>query len=281
MNAKELYKKLDHDFELDLCKDDWRMDFNEYISDNFKKRHMGVLLDNSKEIKTVYTAVFPSDKVLKEILESGENNILLFTHHPMIWDIRKAPKIFSNINCNLLPILKIRRISIYTLHVPLDKNGTYSTTMNLANALEIKPEGEFFEYFGVKVGIYGTTELDTPEELTEKLSSVIGHKAKLWKYGLDEIKNHKVALAAGGGNMVEIIKEVVDLNINTYVTGITVLNDFSRNVHEFEKENGINLIGGTHYSTEKFACMAMCNYFINVGLPCKFIEDHPVLEDIE
>ena len=57
MEAKKLYNKLDSDFELDLCKDDWtRMDFNDYVSDNFKTRYMGILLDNSEAVNFVYTA---------------------------------------------------------------------------------------------------------------------------------------------------------------------------------------------------------------------------------
>ncbi|MFW9867916.1 MAG: Nif3-like dinuclear metal center hexameric protein [Candidatus Thorarchaeota archaeon] len=281
MNAKTLYEKIDSDFELDKCSDDWKgIESNEYVSDNFKQRYMGILLDNTQEIESVYTAVFPSDKVLIKILDSGKENILLFTHHPMIWDIRK-PSIFQHISYDLLPQLKQNSISIYTIHVPLDKNGEYSTGTNLARALEIVIEGEFYEYFGVMVGVLGKTELNTPEELADKLSSIIGHKSKLWKYGSDEIINNRVTVVGGGGNNLEGIEEIVELGINTYVTGITVLNDFSRPVHDFEKEKGINLIGGTHYSTEKFACIAVCKYFKDFGLSCEFIEDDPVLEDLE
>lgn len=281
MKAKTLYRKLDKDFELDLCKDDWsHMDFNEYISDNFKKRYMGLLLDNSKEINSVYTTVFPSDHILNKIIENKKKDILLVTHHPMIWDIRKTP-VFQDINKKMLMKLKERRISIYTIHVPLDKNGEYSTTISLAKALGIISEGEFYEYYGVMVGIYGKTNLHTPEELADKLSSKVGHKTKLWKYGSDEIQDQNVALIAGGGNEIDIIQEIIDLGINTYVTGITAINEYSQKTHEFEKEKGINLIGGTHYSTEKFACIALCKYFEELNLSCEFIEDHPVMEDIE
>ena len=160
MKAEKLYKQLDFDFELDSCKDDWAaMDYNEFISENFKNRYMGILLDNSEEIDSVYTAVFPSNNVLNEILELNKENILLFTHHPMIWDIRNTP-VFQNIDREILLKLKHKKISIYTLHVPLDKNGKYGTTSNLAKALEITPEGEFYEYFGVRVGVIGRTELN-------------------------------------------------------------------------------------------------------------------------
>ena len=62
---------------------------------------------------------------------------------------------------------------------------------------------------------------------------------------------------------------------------MTVLYDFSREVHEFEKEKGINLLGGTHYSTEKFACMALVEYFEQLGLLCEFIEGRYYMEDYE
>jgi hypothetical protein len=39
-------------------------------------------------------------------------------------------------------------------------------------------------------------------------------------------------------------------------------------------------LGGTHYSTEKFACMAMTKYFEKLGLPSEFIEDAPGLADL-
>lgn len=284
MKAEELYQRLEKDFDLEHCKEiDWsKMNFNEFISKNFKKRYKGVLLDNCEEIKFVCTTVFPSDEVLNKVLESKKQDVLVFIHHPMIWDIRKAPDIFTDINPKLFPKLKENRISIYALHVPLDKNGEYSTSYSLAKVLGITQEGEFYEYFGVKVGIIGRTELKTVKELVDKVDSVVNHKVKLWKYGSDEIKDGKVALIAGGGGSdVKALKEIDRLGINAFVTGVTILNEHSREAHDFAREKKINLIGATHYSTEKFACIAMCDYFKKLGLPCEFIEDKPVLEDIE
>jgi len=58
MKAKELYQKLDKDFDLDNCRDDWsEMELNDFISENFRKRFMGVVLDNTQDVKRVYTAV--------------------------------------------------------------------------------------------------------------------------------------------------------------------------------------------------------------------------------
>jgi putative NIF3 family GTP cyclohydrolase 1 type 2 len=283
MNSRELYQKLDKEFELDRCRDDWsEMKFNEFISNNFKRRYMGILVDNSEEIESVFTSVFPSDHVLNTVLKRERQNILLFTHHPMIWDIRNAPNAFVDMNTKLLQGFKEKKDSIYTLHVPLDKNGKYSTAVNLAEALGIVEKEEFFEYFGVNVGIIGSTELNTVEQLAEKTASIVGHKVKLWKYGNDQIKDNKIALVAGGGNIDSVHQELHGLGVNTVITGVTALNNHSRKAHETAKEKGINIIGATHYSTEKFACIAMCNYFWNyLGLSSEFIEDKPVLADME
>jgi len=283
MNVQKLYQKLDKDFELEKLTDDWKeMDFNDYVSENFKKRYMGLVLDNSREVNKVYTAVFPDKKILGRILSSGEKDVLLFVHHPMIWDISASP-VFKNISKDYLRKLKENRISLYNLHAPLDKNGQCSTSMCLAKALDIIPIGEFAQYFGVMAGVIGKTSCRTAEELARKTGLVVGHKVKLWLYGSREIKEEKVALGAGG-NFPEEISEIAGLGINTFVTGITRLNKFylpSLELHRLAKENKVNIISATHYSTEKFACIAMAEYFKKLGLPAEFIEGEPDMNDLE
>lgn len=283
MNAQKLYQKLDRDFELEKLRDDWKeMDFNEYISENFKKRYMGLVLDNSEEISKVYTAVFPDDKILNKILNSCEKDILLFTHHPMNWEIT-SKEIFKNISKDFLRRFKENRISLYNLHVPLDKNGKYSTTENLAKAVGVIKKDEFCEYFGVKVGVAGHTDYKKVAELSQRTESEVGHKVKVWNYGSPEINDQKVALVAGGGNSPDTITEVANLGINTFITGITKPTEGyapSLEAHRLAKENKINIIGATHYSTEKFACIAMIEYFKKLGFPVEFIEGEPDLNDL-
>ncbi|MCX6818838.1 MAG: Nif3-like dinuclear metal center hexameric protein [Candidatus Aenigmarchaeota archaeon] len=284
MDAGKLYKKLDMDFDIEHFRDGWeKMDFNDFISNTFKQRRLGLVLDNSEEIIKVYTAVFPSEGVIKKLLASGEKNVLLFTHHPMIWDPTLNSFPFRNIDKKLLRRLRNNKISLYTLHVPLDKNGDYSTAVNLAKALGITKKGEFCEYYGVKVGIYGKTKYRKVTDLANKIKESVGHRIKLWNYGEPEIKNNTVALVAGGGNAPDIIKDVVKLGINTYVTGVTLINRQyhpSVEFHNIAKENEISVIGATHYSTEKFACIAIVDYFRRLGFPCEFIEDKNPINDL-
>ena len=180
----------------------------------------------------------------------------------------------------LLEHFKSRRISIYNLHVPLDDYGQYSTSATLAKALGIQPERAFAPYFGSLSGVFGKTKSSTFQDLRKVFAQAVGHRVSLYPYGDKKIKNGIVALIAGGGNSVDMLEGIAQEGVNTFVTGITAKNDHSRKSHDFAEANRINILGGTHYSTEAFACTAMCDYFKKLGLPAKFMKDKPVMEDL-
>lgn len=283
MEARLLYAKLEKDFITKQMNDDWAQYMKEvadYLTENFKQRSMGLVCDFTTEINKVYTAVFPEEKVMEKILKEGKENAMLFVHHPEIWDIRKAPNVFQNIDKKYLEEFKKRKISIYNLHVPLDNYGKYSTSTTLAKKLGIEYEKSFAHYFGAMAGIIGNSPITSVEGLRIKLQQEIGHKASLYPYGKDEILNGKVAIVAGGGNELDVIKEIAQEGINTFITGITIKNAHSQKEHHFLEENKINMIGGTHYSTEKFACQEMVTYFQMLGLESEFIEGKAILEDL-
>ena len=251
-----------------------------FISENFKKRSMGLVCDFTAEINKVYTAVFPSKLIMQKILDIEDENAMLFVHHPSIWDIRKAPEVFHQMDRELLKNFKNRNISIYNLHVPLDDFGKYSTSTTLSKMLGIKPEKAFASYFGTLAGVFGKTKLKTVQELRSKFQKIVGHEVSLYNYGNSEINNGAVAVIAGGGNDVNMLKEVAEEGVNTFVTGITAKSDYSKKAHEFAEKHEINILGGTHYSTEKFACISMLDYFKKLGLPSEFIEDVPLMDDM-
>lgn len=283
MKAQKLYSQLEKDFIKPGLTDDWYQYMEsvaDFLSDNFKQRSMGLVCDFADEINKVYTAVFPSDKVMQKILDKGEENILIFVHHPAIWDIRRAPEVFQQMSTGILAKFRERKIAIYNLHVPLDNFGKYSTSVSLANALKIKVDKPFGGYFGALCGVFGKTSDKNISDLKNRFENNLGHKSKLYEYGDDKIIGQKVAIVAGGGNDTEFLKEIAKEDAKVLITGITAKNNHSAEAHKFAEDNRINILGGTHYSTEKFACVAMCDYFSKLGLPSEFIEDEPVLEDL-
>lgn len=282
MKASQLYIQLEKDFILPGISDDWAQETKpvaEFLTENFQTRSMGLVCDFTTEINKVYTAVFPSNKVMQKNLDDGAEEAMLFVHHPATWDIRKTPNVFQPMDRNLLQQYKERKIAIYNLHAPLDNFGPYSTSVNFAKALGIEPVKPFAPYLGGLAAVFGKTKLITIQDLKKEFETVVSHKVSLYNYGDNEIKNGMVAVAAGGG-LDETIEDIAQNNVNVLITGIAAKTDHSKKAHEFAEKHHINILGGTHYSTEKFACIAMINYFKKLGLPSEFIEDEPVLEDM-
>jgi putative NIF3 family GTP cyclohydrolase 1 type 2 len=284
MKAKELYAKLDKDFGIDYLKDDWSfMKFNEYIAPGFQKCYMGTVLDNTPEVKKVYTATIPDLDVLDKIIQTGQTDLLLFSHHAMGYDPRIEGIPFYDIPIAYLARLKQQRISFYVLHLPLDKNGEYSTSVNLARNLGLEIIGECCIYEGMNLGVTCKTGIKTAAELAAHVKNVVAHEVKLWAYGDDLIRGGRVAVAAGGGDIGFIAEEIAGLGINMYITGCTRPIPTFEPVMEFHRiasERKINVIGATHYSTEKFACIAMVEYFKGIGVPAEFVEGRYNLEDL-
>jgi len=286
MQATILYTHLDRDFIHPELSDDfseYMPDMWQYMTDSFRSRSMGVVCDFSQEIHRVYTAVFPSKRVMNKLLKDASNNpdgTLLFLHHPIDWGCRNGKLGWTQIPTKLIETCKKMNISIYAIHTPLDNYGRYSTGRTLAEAMGLTIIEPFIEYRGGLAGIIGRTRCKTTMELSNLLCSVFGHAPKLYPYGSETIIDGVVAVITGGGNNIGASPVIVSRGINTFVTGVSVCNEVSSSIHQYEQAKGINLFGGTHYSTEKFACMNMCYYFRKLGLPAQFIDDTPTLEDL-
>ncbi len=285
MKAVKLYKTLKRDFILPEMREDWNaavLPLKKYVLPAYKKNSIGLVLDFAKTITHVFTAVEPSPKVMKEILRRNISDALLFVHHPAVWNINLAPKVFSPMDLKLVKEFKRRRIAVFNLHHPLDAFGKYSTSAALAEALGLKQLKPFAKFDGVRCGVIGKTTVKTTAGIKDKLKEITGHKVKLYPYGKNSINLGKVAVVAGGGNGADFLAEAFSKSVNTFISGISVKNRNPRAIkaHEFAEKHGINILGGTHNSTEKFACMKMRGYFEALGLPAEFIDDKPCFEDM-
>lgn len=69
MKATQLYQHLEKDFITPEMSDEWAQYMDsvaDFLSENFKKRSMGLVCDFATEINKVYTAVFHQEKLCKE-----------------------------------------------------------------------------------------------------------------------------------------------------------------------------------------------------------------------
>ena len=283
MKAAHLYQHLEHDFIAPGMSEQWfecMESLSDLICENFRRRSVGLVCDFAAHISQVFTAVFPSNEVMQAMVETGARDMLLFVHHPAIWDIRKAPAVFQQMDRELLHQFKENRVSIYNLHLPLDNYGEYSTSVTLAKALGVRPEKPFAPYRGAMAGVFGRTGFAVVQDLKEIFEEAVNHEVSLYLNGEGVIRDKRVAVAAGGGLIEEVVKEAAQNNVNVFATGITINNDHTAEVHALAEELEMNILGGTHYSTEKFACIQMADYFQKLGVPCEFIEGKPAMEDL-
>ena len=239
----------------------------------------GLLADFAEEIEKVYTATFAGSEVLDQLKAREAADCLIFTHHPRSQrGDGREPRSFSE---EELTYMKKNRISHFSLHLPLDQTGPYSPGVSLARAVGATPYNVFYEENGATMGLFCTGPWRTVQEVKKTAESALGHPCSLYQFGEEALEDGKIAIMAGGAGETDIFPLLRRKGIRLFFTGVTSPSvDWFTASHEAARAQGISLMGGTHYSTEKFAPMAMCRYFEERGLLAEFIEETPVFSEL-
>jgi len=296
MDLSKVVSILDEEFDVTNVKDDWSWQFDRLFIKksvaSFRKsmHNTGLLIKNSNEVKKIYAAFSPSRYVLEEIQMRGIVNVLLVVKHPFDWDGRRNGQGFLYFKERDYQLMEGMGISIYSLHTPLDKNrndDVVSTAYAFAKVIKLKVSEEF----GVEsennpdllLGLIGRGSEGKLSAFVKRLNSILNHKVNVRKV-TEELG--KVAIVTGGGLIPRLIEEAKDKGVTTYVTGIITPNsgeyskkNYKKTLNEVNKI-GINIIGCSHYLTEKWAMQYSIPYFSKI---CKaeFIEDKEALNLLE
>jgi len=289
MRAVDLYNIIDTDFKVDqIGAEEWNIDsVKEHVSKSFLKRNEGIMYDNAQEIQKVYTMTFPETNKIDQIINNGEQNVLIFSHHAQSWisEERNGEPLITMENLSLETLKKMneQNISLYSIHIPLDNYNDISTGKCFAEALNMQIEKGCCLYLKALTGVIGKVQEKNVTDFQKRIENVIGHKSKIYAYGSDEIQNSNVGIVTGWGLDLEVLEEMHEAGINTFLTGFTRKLPLNKNImsaHQFADKNKINLIGATHYSSEKFACIAMVEYFKRLGIKSEFIEGNYSVYDL-
>ena len=160
MKSSTLYRWLEWTFQPQTCTEVFPV--------------IGLQEDNTEEITRVYTATFASPEVFEQLERLDANTCMLFTHHPKPQRLNTADPP-PQISQKWLDFLKERRISLFTYHIPLDRNSPFSPGVNLARALGAEPYDSFFEQNLVRMGVVCTSPFSTATELAQAMERVVGH----------------------------------------------------------------------------------------------------------
>jgi hypothetical protein len=93
-----------------------------------------------------------------------------------------------------------------------------------------------------------------------------------------------LAVVAGGGDLPDLLQTACDHGCDTLLTGtvenrfaVPVLQELNKQFHELNMKLKLNLIGGTHYGTERPAMIRVVKMFTEYGIPCEYCEDEDLL----
>lgn len=255
---------------------DARIALENYLEPTFLETCHGLMMRNGQAVDRIRTIVFLSEEILDAVLDRGERDVLLITHHPLVMET--SGRGFLPLPERYFARMQERAISIYALHTPLDVHDTASTGRALARELGIEGLKAFYRVPGGCAGVHG--RFPTPllfDDLLENVTSATGVSDPHF------IRHHEVVRTIGvipGGTGVSGILEASDLGNDVLVTGTyynLVQNEIGQRYRdEFEAiREGleISLVECSHYASEAVVMrtdvIALCAE--RFGLDCEFI----------
>ncbi|MGG3447829.1 Nif3-like dinuclear metal center hexameric protein [Bacillus nitratireducens] len=272
---KEIEQSLNHLFQIEkygkdssfsrflpATYDQIQFPWQQFFEATFVELFNGLMIRGAEYVNTIFLAVFPTDDVLEKFISQSMPGDLLFMHHPIVMEcgdpLGKSGRGFTPISSKYLQAIKEKQLSIYTCHVPMDFHQTFGTSISIAKALQANVI-EGFAYGGPENEPVGLIcEID--ETTTEKLQK---HLKKLFNipYTDFEGKQHdsikKIAVIAGCGDVVSLMKEAEEKGAEAYITGeihCHIDNDYGRHkyslIMDYVKETNMSLIGVSHSASE-------------------------------
>ena len=257
---------------LEACFTPWK------YSDIFPKK--GLQYHNADVIRKVYVATFASVPVLRQVLETGERDVLLFTHHP-VPPKKDETGDYGVIPPALLAAMAERGVSLFSYHIPMDCHPVYSPARTLALALGMEPYEPFYPQNNGYIGVLCRSPFQTAGEVRRRLEEVLGHRTSRYDFGGDALPGGQAAIMPGGARSTEIYRELRERDIRLFITGVTNERiDWVRAAHQEARRWGVTILGGTHCSTEMFGARALAPFFRDLGLDTQYVPDAPNLDDL-
>lgn len=268
MYLTDLTNFLDSFFNVDVIKPDlpfsyvvpmiykqhW-INYKHWFEDKFLISFHGLMMKNSDIIKKVFLTVFMNEDILQNILKTNIEDVIIISHHP-VWD-ETSWRWFLPVPENILNQLKLRRISLYVLHSPLDNHNIISTSSSVLGLFDAKAISHVGKYDGHDVWIIW--ELNTEiyfADFIKKLPELFDVPYVNYIKKKEKIKT--IAIVPWWGTDIDLILSAQGKWADVYLTG-----DYNNKLElpSWEEERKklqlmigslrMNLVECSHYATEK------------------------------
>lgn len=241
--------------------------FHEYLSkmypsnirrlfcEKFSRNSLGLMLDNCKSYNRVFLAVFLSREILTKLFCRDIRDAILIVHHPM--EFQTSGVGFIPLSEYYFNELARRRISVISVHAPLDCHGEISTTLALLNRLKLRSiSRHIHSEFGDLIWLAETESVVPFEEFCQFVREQV-NVANL-RYVKKQSYVHRLCVVAGGASCPVNLGIYQNIGCDTFLTGEyenRVKNEYGEDERRgFEAvlpNLKMNLIGASHYATEK------------------------------
>jgi dinuclear metal center YbgI/SA1388 family protein len=225
----------------------------------------GLQFPGSEDVSKVAVAVDACRETIRAAGEAGAS--LLFVHHGLFWTYQK-PAAIDEAGKALWQLLLNHDLSIYAMHLPLDRHPVWGNNATILRALKgdspaASQGGEldmlpFSEWKGVPTGYYTDSCRDLPvQKAMQHLSDVLdtslariypaalsGYGQKIWTDPSSlELELGRVGVVTGAGS--DAIAACPALGIDTLITGEVPHYSIAQ-----AAEQGVNLLLLGHYQSE-------------------------------
>jgi dinuclear metal center YbgI/SA1388 family protein len=218
----------------------------------------GLQVSAPSPVERIGVAVDASERAIAEAIRRNCN--LLVVHHGLFWD---GAQPFTGRLYRKLRACVQSGLAVYSAHIPLDVHREVGNNVVLAREIGLKPEGDWGEYKGISLGVWGHLGLSR-EALTARLDEVLGGPVRLLPGGGERIERVGVITGAASGH----IKEAIALGLDAFITG-----EGPHHTYFDAVEGGMNVFYGGHYRTETWGVRALAAHLEEVhGLPWEFID---------
>ncbi len=283
MNPTELAGRLDDEFKVtsngeDLVK--WAVTENNaaFLNPRFLRHKTGLMAVAEDDIVEVRTAVFVTDAVVGKLRTCSP--CLLVAHHN--FDYYDDERGLQPIGSEQIQALLDHGHSIYVAHAGLDTHAIYGSSLALASLMGLTVIERFYDYFGEPTALVA----DAGEQDFQSFAELV--RMKLHRPSVSVQMHHprvrKIAVVAGGGDTPDFLEEAYDRGCDTVLMGtlenrwaIPEIQDGHKLFLRLNDTLRLNLIGGSHFGTERPVMIGVLTLFEGMGVPCDYCEDEPLL----
>ncbi len=245
----------------------------------FLSEKSGLMFDFAQQINKIYCVVFITTEMLDRLMAIADGPSLIFTHHPL--NYHEDSRGFSPFPEGYLGTLEEKKIAVYAIHNPLDVGLNISVSKSLAERLYVSNMTSFFELNGGDVGIIGSLNITNLTSMASYVCEALDiESVDVFDNGAEE---GLTAAVAGGGDQPDVLEQAKEKGCTTYITGTVVhrwafepVQNKNKKFHALAREWKINLIGASHYHTEKCAVQDVATFLQKNGFKADFVDD-PVL----